>query len=214
MTRVKICCIASVAEAETAVRHGANALGLVSAMPSGPGVIDESLIAQIAAAVPPPTETFLLTSLTDPDAIVAQHGRCGTTTIQLVDRLPADAHARLRAALPGVTLVQVVHVGGGEAVAEAVAAAPGVDAILLDSGQPDAARRTLGGTGDTHDWSVSRRIVEECPVPVWLAGGLNPDNVAGAIAAVRPHGVDLCSGVRTDDRLDEEKLVRFMKAVG
>ena len=214
MTQVKICCIASVEEAALAVAAGAHAVGLVSEMPSGPGVIDESLIAEIAAAVEPPTETFLLTSLTDPEAIVAQHGRCGTTTIQLVDRLDDGARAGLRAALPGVKLVQVVHVAGGESVAEAMAVAHAVDAILLDSGRPDAAERTLGGTGDTHDWTVSRRIVEACPVPVWLAGGLGPDNVADAIAAVRPFGVDLCSGVRTDDRLDEAKLQRFMKAVG
>lgn len=214
MTRVKICCIASVDEAALAVRYGAQAVGLVSEMPSGPGVIDESLIATIAAAVEPPTETFLLTSLTDPDAIVAQHGRCGTTTIQLVDRLAGGALAEIRAILPGVKLVQVVHVAGEESVAEAQKIAPVVDAILLDSGKPDAAKRTLGGTGDTHDWTVSRRIVEACPVPVWLAGGLNPDNVAAAVAAVEPFGVDLCSGVRSGERLNEEKLGRFMKAVG
>lgn len=214
MTRVKICCIATVEEAAMAVTAGAHAMGLVSAMPSGPGVIDEDLIAAIAVAVEPPTETFLLTSLTDPEAIVAQHGRCGTTTIQLVDRLADGAHAAIRAALPGVKLVQVVHVAGEGSVAEAVAIAPVVDAILLDSGKPDAAKRTLGGTGDIHDWTVSRRIVDACPVPVWLAGGLNPDNVAAAIAAVQPFGVDLCSGVRTEDHLDEARLDRFMKAVG
>jgi phosphoribosylanthranilate isomerase len=213
VTRVKICCIASVEEAEMAVRNGAQAVGLVSEMPSGPGVIDEALIAEIAAATPRPTETFLLTSLTDPQAIAAQHRRCGTTTIQLVDRLPHGAHAKLRAALPNVNLVQVVHVKDEDSVAEALEFGPGVDAILLDSGKPDAGRRTLGGTGDVHDWSLSARIVKECPVPVWLAGGLNPDNVAAAVQAVQPFGVDLCSGVRTNDQLEEEKLARFMKAV-
>lgn len=213
MTRIKICCIASTAEARAAVEHGAHAIGLVSQMPSGPGVIDEGRIAEIAAAVLPPTATFLLTSLTDPAAIAAQHGRCGTTTIQMVDRLPAGAHAALREALPGVTLVQVVHVTGEESVAEARSVAGAVDALLLDSGRPDAARKTLGGTGEAHDWDLSARIVRESPVPVWLAGGLNAANVAAAVAAVRPYGVDLCSGVRTDDRLDPAKLADFIKAV-
>jgi len=213
VTRVKICCIASAREAELALRLGADAIGLVSAMPSGPGVIGEERIAEIAAAVRGRTETFLLTSLTDPAAIAAQHGRCGTTTIQLVDRLAAGGHRELRDALPGIRLVQVVHVRGEEAVDEALAAAPGVDAVLLDSGRPDADARTLGGTGETHDWRVSARIVRACPVPVWLAGGLDPDNVGAAVAAVGPHGVDLCSGVRTRDRLDGKKLTRFMRAV-
>jgi phosphoribosylanthranilate isomerase len=211
--RVKICCIASIAEAWLAIRAGASALGLVSAMPSGPGVIDEQTIAEIAAAVPPPIATFLLTSRQDPEGIKAQHRRCRTTTIQLCDRLPPDARAELRQALPGIGLVQVVHVTGEASVAEALAVAPQVDALLLDSGNPSLAVKELGGTGRVHDWSLSRRIREECPVPVFLAGGLNCDNVAEAVRVVSPFGLDLCSGVRTAGRLDEVKLRNFFGAV-
>jgi len=213
MTRVKVCCIRSVGEARMAIRHGAAALGLVSAMPSGPGVIDEALIAEIAAAVPAPVRTFLLTSRTDADAIAEQHARCRPTTLQLCDRLEARELARLRAALPTVELVPVIHVAGESSLAEARELAPHADALLLDSGNPALAVKELGGTGRTHDWAISARIVAESPVPVFLAGGLSPGNVGDAIRAVRPYGVDLCSALRTADALDEVKLARFMGAV-
>jgi len=196
-----------------AVRHGAHAIGLVSAMPSGPGPIPEDRIALIAAAVLPPTRTFLLTSLQSAAAIAEQHRRLRTTTIQIVDHLVEGHYEEIRAADPGVELVQVIHVGGAESVDEALAVAPHVDAILLDSGNQRLSVKELGGTGRTHDWSVSRRIVEAVPVPVYLAGGLNADNAVEAIAAVRPFALDLCSGVRTDGALDEAKLTAFMTAV-
>jgi phosphoribosylanthranilate isomerase len=211
--RVKLCCISSVEEARLAVAAGASALGLVSAMPSGPGVIEEELIAEIAATVPPGVATFLLTCLQDVEAIVAQQRRCRTNTLQLVDELPAGAHAQLRNALPGIGLVQVIHVVGEESIAEAAGVAPHVDALLLDSGNPKLAVKELGGTGRRHDWAISRKIVESVAKPVYLAGGLNPGNAANAVAQVGPFGLDLCSGVRTDGRLDPEKLEAFFTAL-
>lgn len=211
--RVKICCIASLEEARLAIAEGADALGLVGAMPSGPGPIDDALIGEIAAAVPPPVATFLLTSETEADAIIAHARRCRPSTLQLVDRLEPGAYGRIRAALPTVKLVQVVHVTGPEVIEDAKATAAFVDALLLDSGQPRAAVRVMGGTGQPHDWDVSRRIVDGSPRPVFLAGGLRADNVAQAIARVRPFGLDLCTGVRTDWRLDRDKLRAFMDAV-
>lgn len=196
-----------------AVSAGAYAIGLVSAMPSGPGVIEDGLIADIAARVPLPVATFLLTSRTDAEAIAEQHRMCHTTTLQLVDRVSHAELRRLRVLLPGVRLVQVVHVGGDESVEEAGAAAPLVDALLLDSGNQTLAVKELGGTGRTHDWAISRRIRDLVAVPVFLAGGLNEANVGAAISAVRPFGVDLCSGVRTNGALDEDKLRRFFAAV-
>ena len=209
---VKICCIASPAEAALAVRHGAAAVGLVSAMPSGPGVIDEAVIAEVAAGVPPGVATFLLTCRTSADAIVAQQRRTGCDTLQLCDAVPPDALRAVRAELPGVALVQVIHVVDESAIDEARAVEPLVDAILLDSGNPRLAVKQLGGTGRRHDWQVSRRVVEAVKVPVWLAGGLTPANVAEAVATVRPYGVDVCSGVRTDGRLDEVKLAALFAA--
>lgn len=213
MPRVKICCIASVEEARLAVSCGASAIGLVSQMPSGPGVISEERIAEIASQTPPPIATFLLTCLQDTDAIIAQQRRCRTNTIQLCDSMEIERYARLRDALPGVALVQVIHVLGETSIREAVEIAPHVDAILLDSGNPNLRIKQLGGTGRQHDWSISRRIVESTDKPVFLAGGLRTENIAAAIARVRPFGVDLCGGVRSVGRLDREKLQAFVTAV-
>jgi phosphoribosylanthranilate isomerase len=212
-TRIKICCIQSASEARLAIAEGADALGLVGAMPSGPGPIEDAEIAAIAAVVPPPVATFLLTSATEPEAIIAHARRCRTNTVQLVDRVAPAAFAQLRAALPGIRLVQVIHVGGEEAIGEARDIAPLADALLLDSGRPHEAIRVLGGTGRTHDWTISRRIVEAASCPVFLAGGLRPDNVGAAVRTVRPFAVDVCTGVRTDYRLDPARLQAFVAAV-
>ena len=196
-----------------AIAHGASALGLVGRMPSGPGPIHDALIATIAAAVPPPTETFLLTSETVVEDVIAHHGRVNTTTVQLVDALDGARYDDLRAGLPGVKLVQVIHVRNESSIDEALAAAEHVDHLLLDSGNPNLTVKELGGTGRIHDWSLSRRIVEQSPVPVFLAGGLRAENVREAIERVRPYGVDLCSGVRTEGALDPRKLEAFFAAV-
>jgi phosphoribosylanthranilate isomerase len=216
---VKICCIASVEEARLAIDAGAAALGLVSAMPSGPGVIGDEAIAAIAAAVAShtgaaPVDTFLLTARTDAESIAAQHAAAGTTTLQLVDHVPAPALQRLRVLRPQARIVQVIHVTGPASIDEARAAAPWVDALLLDSGNPTLAVKQLGGTGRRHDWATSRRIRDAVwPLPLWLAGGLGADNVAEAVSTVAPHGLDLCSSVRTGGRLDGARLRRFMAAV-
>jgi phosphoribosylanthranilate isomerase len=211
--RVKVCCISSLDEAALAIRHGASALGLVSWMPSGPGVIDDAQIAAIAAAVPPPVASFLLTARTQADAIAEQHAACRTTTLQLVDHVPPEELRRLRRRVPGVTLVQVIHVRDAAAVDEALEVAPWVDALLLDSGNPAAAVKELGGTGRVHDWALSRRIRDSVDRPVFLAGGLTAGNVRAAVQAVAPFGLDLCSGVREDGRLHEARLSAFMRAV-
>lgn len=212
MTEIKICCISSHDEARLALETGAGILGLVSAMPSGPGVIDEMLISSIAASVEPPAQTFLLTSLCDGDAIIAQHRRCGTSGIQLCDALPRGTLPRLRDALPDVRLVQVVHVTSEASYDEAMLAAGEADALLLDSGNPLLRVKELGGTGRVHDWTISRRICADAGVPVFLAGGLGPGNVAEALRAVGATGVDICSGVRTNGALDRAKLARFIAA--
>ncbi len=210
--RIKICCISSIEEAALAVSCGASALGLVSAMPSGPGVIDETEIADIIRTVPPAVATFLLTARQDADAILDQHHRCRPNTLQLVDHVATSELIKLRRALPGIALVQVIHVTGLESIDETRAVAPHVDAILLDSGNQKLAVKELGGTGRTHDWIISKQIRKQCGRPVFLAGGLNPDNVRDAIGQVQPYGLDLCSGVRTGGKLDEAKLRAFFSA--
>jgi phosphoribosylanthranilate isomerase len=211
--RVKICCIASIEEAWMAIEAGASAVGLVSAMPSGPGPIAEELIAEIAASIPPGVSSFLLTCLQDAKSIIDQQRRLRVNTIQICDRLTEGSYQDLHDALPGVSLVQVIHVTGPEAVDEAISIAPHVDAILLDSGNQSLAIKELGGTGRTHDWTLSRKIRESIEVPLFLAGGLNPANVATAIREVQPFGIDVCSGLRTNGNLDRQKLQTFFDRI-
>jgi phosphoribosylanthranilate isomerase len=196
-----------------AIDHGASAIGLVSAMPSGPGPIAEDLIADIARVVPPGIASFLLTCKQDVDSIIDQQRRLRVNTIQICDRLVEGTYTDLRRALPGISLVQVIHVTGPESIDEAQTIAPQVDAILLDSGNQSLKIKELGGTGRTHDWSLSRRIRETIDVPLFLAGGLNSRNVVEAISSVQPFGLDVCSGLRTDGNLDQNKLTEFFAAL-
>jgi phosphoribosylanthranilate isomerase len=213
MPKIKICCISSIEEAQLAIRYGADALGLVGPMPSGPGTLTDEAIAEIVPIIPPPVASFLLTSETKAEAIIAHHKKVHTNTLQLVDALSEGTYADIRAALPAVKLVQVIHVIDEGSVEEAVRLSESVDALLLDSGNPHLKIKELGGTGRTHDWSLSRRIVAQAQAPVFLAGGLNAQNVRQAIEEVQPFGIDLCSGVRTDGQLDEAKLAAFMRSV-
>ena len=209
--RIKICCIGSLEEAKTAFQCGASAIGLVGHMPSGPGIISDELICKIAKSVPPPIGTFLLTSETSPEKIIVHHKFTETNTIQIVDAIALQAYAVLREALPSIKLVQVIHVIDEKSVEEAIKISEFVDAILLDSGNPNLKIKELGGTGRVHNWKFSRQIRDLIKIPVFLAGGLNPDNVSAAIEAVEPFGIDVCSGVRTNGKLDEGKLELFMR---
>jgi phosphoribosylanthranilate isomerase len=210
--RIKICCISSTSEARTAIEFGASALGLVGHMPSGPGVISDELIKTIASTTPPPVATFLLTSETSSQAIIKHHDITRTNTIQIVDKLNEGTYRELREAMPVVKLVQVVHVIDESSVDEAIEVSGYVDAILLDSGNPNLEIKQLGGTGRVHNWGLSRKITENLSKPVFLAGGLNAENVRRAIDEVQPYGLDLCNGVRTNGRLDKHKLENFFAA--
>ena len=209
--RIKICCISSQTEAQMAIDYGAAAIGLVGNMPSGPGVIGDDLILQIAQSTPPPIATFLLTSETDAKAIVAHYKKAQTSTIQIVDALQTGTYQQIRASLPHVKLVQVIHVIDEKSVEEAIEISQHVDAILLDSGNPNLTIKELGGTGRTHNWALSKQIRAAIDIPLFLAGGLKASNVRQAIEEVQPFGLDLCSGVRTNGQLDENKLAAFLK---
>lgn len=213
MVKVKICCINSISEAKLAMGYGASAIGLVGRMSSGPGPIEDEQIKSIAISIPPPIATFLLTCETAAGDIIDHHKKTFTNTIQLVDELPARDYALIKETIPAIKLVQVIHVVDEGSVDEAIEVSEHVDAILLDSGNPKLKIKELGGTGRIHDWKLSRKIVKSVAVPVFLAGGLNATNVSQAIQEVQPYAVDVCSGVRTNGNLDEEKLNAFFASV-
>ncbi len=211
--RLKVCCVASEDEASTAVRYGADAIGLVGDPLRGPGSIPDELIAQIALAVPPSVATFLITRETSVEALVDHARRTATSALQLAGWVESSVHRTLRAELLGVKLVQVLHVEDDHVLDQAQMAAASVDALLLHSGRADDGRQEPGDADRTYEWKLSRQLVDQSPVPVFLAGGLNADNVGEAIARVRPFGVDVCRGVRTFDDLNAGKLRAFVSAV-
>ncbi|MDZ7720212.1 MAG: phosphoribosylanthranilate isomerase [Balneolaceae bacterium] len=211
--QIKICCISSKKEAKMALNVGASAIGLVGKMPSGPGPIDDKLIKEIANTVSTTIATFLLTSETSGKAIYEHHKRTQTNTIQVVDRPEDGTHEYLEKELSNIKRVQVIHIANEESVDEALFYAEKADLLLLDSGNPNLEVKELGGTGRTHNWEISRKIVEQSPIPIFLAGGLNAENVKQALDAVQPFGVDICSGVRTNGKLDPKKLENFVEAV-
>jgi phosphoribosylanthranilate isomerase len=210
-TRIKICCINSIAEANTAIELGADAIGLVAKMPSGPGPIPDELIRQIAQSVPPLIGTFLLTSETSADEIIKHHKRTLTNTIQIVDLLSSGTYSQIKEALPSVKIVQVIHVIDSKSVDLAIRLSESFDALLLDSGNPNLLIKELGGTGRVHNWTLSRQIRDNSKCPIILAGGLKPENVKQAIEEVQPFAIDVCNGVRTNGALDRKKLIDFFK---
>lgn len=207
--KIKICCISSIDEAKVASQFGANALGLVGKMPSGPGVIDDKTIEEIAKSIPPPIASFLLTSETSSEKIIQHHKKVNTNTIQIVDKLAKGSYSDIKRALPAVKIVQVIHVIDESSVNEAIHISKYVDAILLDSGNPNLKVKELGGTGRTHNWKLSKQIRELINIPIFLAGGISPENIKEAIDTVQPFGIDLCSGVRTNGKLDLQKLEKL-----
>ena len=196
-----------------AIRSGADALGLVARMPSGPGPVPDATIAEVTAFVPPPVATFLLTSETTAEAISAHVRATNPSAVQVVSHIAQAEAEKLAVLEPHVRRVQVIHVEGPDALDLIPVYAQHVHAFLLDSGRPNSAIAELGGTGRAHDWAVSAAFVQATDRPVFLAGGLSAANVADAIRQVRPYGLDLCSGVRTNGRLDPEKLAAFVLAV-
>jgi len=211
--RIKICCISSLIEAETAWNHNIDAIGLVGNMPSGPGVISDDLIKIISSAAPPSVSTFLLTSETSSRKIIEHQKKVGASTIQIVDKIVSGTFQEIRNECSGIKLVQVIHVIDETSLAEALSYTKVTDALLLDSGNPNLSIKELGGTGRIHNWEISREICRKSTIPVFLAGGLNPQNVKAAIKFVNPFGVDVCSGVRSNGKLDEGKLNQFINEV-
>ncbi|MBU1880864.1 phosphoribosylanthranilate isomerase [bacterium] len=205
---IKICCIRSLEEAQLAAKYGAKYIGLVAWMPSGPGVITEEKIIEINDLAPRTVTPVLLTSEFDVDRIIKQVERTGVEAVQLVRQLPVFDRKKLRDELWDVEIFQVVHVLGEESIEEALKCAEFADKLLLDSGNPKS--NILGGTGRTHNWAVSRKIVDQARIPVFLAGGLKAENIAKTIKHVQPAGVDVCSGIRRDNMLAEDLLYTYV----
>ena len=213
MTKVKVCCIRNINEARLAFKYGATAIGFVSSMPSGPGVIKDEIIRSIISRLPCSTLCFLLSSKTNSIDLISQLEYTQANTLQIVDYVEDEVYKDLREFKASINIVQVIHVMEEDDIEKAMKVSKFVDMLLLDSGNPNSRIKTLGGTGKTHNWDLSKRIVDEVEIPVFLAGGLHKKNVKEAIDRVNPYGVDLCSGIRMNGLLIEKKLKSFMGAV-
>ncbi len=192
-----------------AVGHGVDAVGLLGCMPSSPRAIDMDLARQIASVVPVAVETFLLTASLSGEEIAEQAKYCGVTAIQIAQHVDPIEYQHIATRLPHIKRVQVVHVEDESALDLIDVYEPHVHAFILDSGSTGATVADLGGTGRVHDWRISSEFVRRTSKPVFLAGGLNPRNVRDAISVMAPFGIDLCSGVRRNNKLDAGLLDEF-----
>ena len=210
--RVKICCMASVEEATLCAELGVDLVGLVGPMPSGAGIVSPQVCREISDHAAAWVTPVLLTSSETAQDIRTDVEDANVRAVQLVRHVEPSVHRELAMTVPHVRRFQVIHVEDGTALDLIDVYAELADAFLLDSGRPSAAE--LGGTGRVHDWDISAEFVRRSPLPVFLAGGLKPENVADALLKVQPFGLDICSGVRTpDDRLDPQKLRAFLAAI-
>ena len=208
-TRVKVCCISSIAEAQLAIAHGADALGVLAAMPSSPRSIDMEVAREIVKTAMPTVETFLLTSSFSGNEIAGQVEDCGATAVQIVQHIEPNEYLRIIDGIPRVRRAQVIHVEDRTALDLIEVYEPYVHAFILDSGRVGGAVAELGGTGRVNDWRISSEFARRSSKPVFLAGGLNPQNVREAISTVAPFGLDVCSGVRRENKLDAQLLDEF-----
>lgn len=192
MFRVKICGNRTPQDLALAGRTGADAVGLiVGTRHRSEDSLDAQLAAALLGSLPALVGSVLVTHLISAEQILALHKIVPTAMIQLHDSIAVAEIDIIRRALPDIALIKAVGVTGETAIATAGTFAPYVDALLLDTHSGNR----IGGTGIVHDWSISRRIVAQSRKPVILAGGLRPENLAEAIEAVRPYGVDVNSGV-------------------
>jgi phosphoribosylanthranilate isomerase len=208
--RIKVCGNRSEDDLTAAVAAGADAVGLISGVTHvSEDAIEPDRAAALARLVPPYVSVVLVTHLATVESILALADRVRPDTLQPHGEIEPSVCAAVREARPLLRTSQAVHVTGPEAVERAARFAPHCDALLLDSRTADR----LGGTGRTHDWSLSRRIADRLGLPVILAGGLTAENVAQAIGVVEPYAVDVNSEVDdSNGDKDPQRLRAFTMA--
>ena len=202
MTHTKLCGLIREADTDAAIAAGADMVGFVCNVPiETPRELAPARAGELVGRVPPSVTSVLVTmpetptagadlvKEIDPDAVQV-HG-CSTGELaELADRTGKPILA------------------GVDAADDVERYAAVADALVLDSTDEHGA----GGTGETHDWDRARSVVADLDVPVLLAGGLTPDNVATAVGTVEPFGVDVSSGIeRMDGTKDHTALRRFVE---
>ena len=199
-------------EADMIVRCGADLLGFPLRLAGGGEDLVESDAGEIIRGLRPPARGVVITYLADARSILELCRTAGSRIVQLHGAVPVTALAALRELSPDLWIIKSLVVRGDNVTALETLVdrtGPFVDAYITDTFDP--ATGACGATGCTHDWAISRRLVEHSPKPVILAGGLNPGNVREAVVTVRPAGVDTHTGVEGRDGGKDRALVeRFV----
>lgn len=188
---IQIYTIQTVAEANAVAALGIDRIGLTPADRGLPGEISVALAATITDAVRGRATVSALTVDVDLDVIAAMVRSVRPDVLHLCGPpgvVSPEMVAVLKRRLTGVQIMQAIAVVDDQSIADALDYSAVVDCLILDSVAPDI--EGVGAAGVVHDWTVSRRIVEQVSIPVILAGGLSVDNVAAAVTAVGPWGVD------------------------
>ena len=208
---VKICGVRRQEDALLAAELGADAIGLlVGQKHTSPDFIFTTVAKDIARALPPSVEAVLVTHVEDLDELERLLQQSEIRTIQLHSEIAPSSVERLRGRLPHLKIFKSINIISADSVAYPEAFEKLVGGFVLDS--INVATGQLGGTGKTHDWSVSRQIVMRyLEIPIILAGGLNSENVRSAIEYVHPFGVDVNSGTKAPDGFkDTRKIEEFI----
>ena len=216
--KVQIYTMQTPEEALAVAALGVDHVGVTPGQRGLPGEVDVALARAIVEAVRGRAVAVALTVESDPVAIEAMVRAVRPDILHLcglAGSLPPEAVRELRVRLSGLPIMQAVSVAGPESVDVALAYQGAADYLILDTQAPDIPG--IGASGATHDWSISREIVQRVRVPVILAGGLSPENVAQAARAVRPWGVDSLTHTNhplagRGFRKDLEQVRRFVGA--
>lgn len=213
MVRVKICGIKRIEDAFSAVRWGADSVGfLVGQRHASPDFVTPDQAREMILRLPPFITKVMVTHLHTAKEVVALADQVCPDTVQLHGEIPHNEIRELRRQRPHLRILKSFHIVDEASIEYGVPYVGIVDAFVLDSVNVETGE--IGGTGLTHDWTISRRVVARYPTPVILAGGLTPENVQDAIHAVRPYAVDVNSGLKDAQGFkDHAKIHTFVDSV-
>ena len=206
--KVKICGITRKEDLDAATTAGADAVGFVVGVTASPRNIAIEQATRLFKQVPPFVKRVLVTIPTSMSELAEICGLLNPDAVQLHGKNMPSANS-IREVLPNTTLIHAVSANSADVLETARLSAKTFGAVLLDSltdGQ-------YGGTGTTHDWTISKQIRRAIyPAPLILAGGLTPENVAEAVRVVHPYAVDVSSGVEQQPGIkDNQKIIKFIK---
>ncbi|MBR5662487.1 MAG: phosphoribosylanthranilate isomerase [Bacilli bacterium] len=211
MVKVKICANKTVDDIKASIDAGADIVGLlVGQEHASTDFIDKYKAKELANFAKGKLDVSLVTHLTNADEIIDLTNFIGNNVIQLHSDISEEEVEKIKKTLPNIKLIRLIHISSDGKICTDYKKMKYADYYLLDSF--NLKTNQVGGTGLTHDWNKSRELIKILDKPVFLAGGLNPDNVADAIKIAKPYGVDVNSGCKNSLGLkDKQKVMEFVR---